>query len=155
MKFTARMRRSWAAVPRPARVVLAADLLSNSGTGLVVAFTAIYVAHVHHHGPAAGALAVAAVAAGSLPANAAAGRAADHHGAAAVLACGWALAACGDLALIAASSAAALLAACLVVGTGVGTAYPALNTLLGELTDDDTRRLVFGARHGLANVGFT
>jgi MFS family permease len=155
MTAAARMRRSWAAIPHPARTVLAADLLSNTGTGLVLAFTAIYVAHIHHHGPAAGALAVAAVAAGSLPANAVAGRAADRHGAAAVLAWGWVLAACGDGALIVASGTAALLAACLVVGAGVGTAYPTLNALLGELTDGDTRRLVFGAQHGLANLGFS
>lgn len=149
------MRRSWAEIPRPTRVVLAADLLSNTGTGLVLSFTAIYVAHIHHHGPAAGALAVAAVAAGSLPGNAAAGRAADRHGAAAVLACGWVLAACGDGALVAASGTVALLAACLVVGVGVGAAYPALNTLLGELTTGDNRRLVFGAHHGLVNAGFS
>jgi MFS family permease len=149
------MCRWWAEIPHPARVVLAADLLSTTGTGLVLAFTAIYVAHIHHHGPAVGALAVAAVAAGSVPGNAATGRAADRHGAAAVLACGWVLAACGDGALVAASGTAALLAACLIVGAGAGAAYPALNTLLGELTEGDTRRLVFGAHHGLVNIGFS
>jgi MFS family permease len=136
-------------------VVLAADLLSNIGTGLVVAFTAIYVARVHAHGPTAGALAVAAVAAGSLPSNALAGRAADRYGPQTVLVCGWVLAAAGDLTLIVASTAPALLAACLLVGAGAGAAYPAPNALLGQLTESEARQTVFGVHHGLLNLGFS
>jgi hypothetical protein len=37
----------------------------------------------------------------------------------------------------------------------VGAAYPALNALLGRLTDGEVRRMVFGAHHGLLNVGFS
>jgi MFS family permease len=135
--------------------VLAADLLSNIGSGLVVAFTAVYVARVHHHGPTAGALAVAAVAAGCVPSNALAGRAADRHSPLSVLAAGWVVAAAGDLALVAASGTAALLAACVLFGLGVGAAYPALNALLGQLTEGEVRRTVFGAHHGLLNVGLS
>jgi MFS family permease len=164
VKVLSGLARWWGEVPARARVVLAADLLNNVGTGLVVAFTAVYVARVHHHGPTAGALAVAAVAVGCLPSNAVAGRAADRYGPLAVLACGWVtaaagdlalVAASGDLALVAASGTAALLGACLLVGVGAGAAYPALNALLGELTDGEVRRTVFGAHHGLLNVGFS
>jgi MFS family permease len=155
MRHVSGLARWWGAVPPGVRVVLAADLLSNIGSGLVVAFTAVYVARVHHHGPTAGALAVAAVAAGCVPSNALAGRAADRRGSLVVLAGGWVVAAVGDLALVAASGTLALLAACVLVGVGVGAAYPALNALLGQLTDGEVRRTVFGAHHGLVNAGFS
>jgi MFS family permease len=155
MNLVSRLVRWWDTVPTRARVVLAADLLSNTGTGLVVAFTAVYVARVHQHGPTAGALAVAAIAVGSIPSNALAGWVADRRSPLTVLAGGWAVAAMGDLALVAASGAVALLAACVLVGLGVGAATPSLNALLGQLTDGEVRRTVFGAHHGLLNVGFS
>jgi MFS family permease len=140
---------------RSTRIVLAADLVSNIGTGLVVAFTAIYVARVHHHGPSAGALAVAALAAGSVPSNAVAGRIVDRYGAVTVVVYGWLLAAAGDAGMAMTSSEAGLTISCAVVGVGAGAAYPAMNALLGELTAGEVRRVVFGVRHGLLNAGFS
>jgi MFS family permease len=153
--ITSRARNLWKELPTAVQTALVADLLNNTGTGLVVAFTAVYVARVHEHGPTAGALAVAAIAAGSLPSNAVAGRFADRWNPLVVVAAGWVLAALGDFILVIASGTAALLAGCVVVGAGVGAAYPALNALLGELTDGEVRRIVFGVHHGLVNAGFS
>jgi hypothetical protein len=94
-------------------------LLSNTGSGLVVAFTAVYEARVHHHGSTAGALAVAAVAAGCVP-KALAGPAADRPGCLVVLAGGWVVAATGGLAMVACSGTVALLAAGALVGRAWG-----------------------------------
>jgi MFS family permease len=148
-------RRFFREIPVSVRVVLAADVLSNIGNGLVIAFTAIYVGRIHDQGSFVGALAVGAIALGGIPGNVFSGGASDRIGAALVLAGGWLVSAAGAVALLVASNGPELLAACLLAGVGIGTAIPAQRAVLGQLTEGEMRRVVFGASHGLANVGFT
>jgi MFS family permease len=135
--------------------VLFADLLSTAGSGIVLPFLAIYAGRVRDLGPTVGAAAVAAIAVGSLPANLLAGAAADRFGARRVLITGWILAAAGDLVLLRSGHAATVLAAAVLIGLGVGSAYPATSTLLAEVTPARQRSLVFALQYGLSNVGLS
>jgi MFS family permease len=135
--------------------VLFIDLLSTAGSGIVLPFLAIYAGRVRELGPAVGAAAVAAIAGGSLPANLIAGAAADRYGARRVQVGGWVIAAAGDLFLIRSAHGPSVLAAAVLIGFGVGTAYPATSTLLAEVTPPSQRSLVFSTQYGLSNVGLS
>jgi MFS family permease len=135
--------------------VLFIDLLSTAGSGIVLPFLAIYAGRVRDLGPAVGAATVAALAGGCLPANLIAGAAADRYGARRVLVGGWVLAAAGDLFLIRSVHEPSVLAAAVLIGFGVGTAYPATSTLLAEVTPPSQRTLVFSTQYGLSNVGLS
>jgi MFS family permease len=150
-----RVRASWIDLPAAARQVLFADLVSTAGSGIVLPFLAIYVGRVRDLGPSVGAAAVAAIAVGCLPANLIAGAAADRYGARHVLVTGWVVAAAGDLCLLGSAHWATLLAAAVLIGLGVGTAYPATSTLLAEVTPPEQRSLVFATQYGLSNVGLS
>jgi MFS family permease len=150
-----RLAASWTDLPLAARRVLFIDLLSTAGSGIVLPFLAIYAGRVRDLGPSVGAAAVAAIAAGSLPANLIAGAAADRYGARRVLVGGWLVAAAGDLFLIRSAHGPTVLAAAVLIGFGVGTAYPATSTLLAEVTPPSQRSLVFSTQYGLSNVGLS
>jgi len=150
-----RLLASYGALPVAARQVLFADLLSTVGSGIALPFLAIYVGRVRGLGPAAGAVAVAAIAAGSLPANLIAGATADRYGARHILVTGWVIAAGGDVVLLRSAHGPTLLAAAVLIGLGVGTAYPATSTLLAEVTLPPHRPLVFATQYGLSNVGLS
>jgi MFS family permease len=150
-----RVLASWTDLPVAARRVLLVDLLSTAGSGIVLPFLAIYAGRVRDLGPAVGAAAVAAIAVGGLPANLAAGAAADRYGARRVLITGWVLAAAGDLVLLRSAHPVTVPAAAVLIGFGVGAAYPATSTLLAEVTPQAQRSLVFAVQYGLSNVGLS
>jgi MFS family permease len=143
------------ALAPPVRRVLIADFANSVGTGLVVAFLAVYVARVRGHGVVLGAGALACLAAGSLIANVVGGRAADRVGGGLVLRAGWMTAAAGDLVMLATGRVVPLLLAALTIGVGVGAALPALRSLLAALTSGSARSLTFGLQHGLLNAGLS
>ena len=150
-----RIATSWTDLPLAARRVLFVDLLSTAGSGIVLPFLAIYAGRIRDLGPAVGAAAVAAIAGGSLPANLIAGAAADRYGARRVLVTGWMVAAAGDLFLLNSAHRLTVLAAAVLIGFGVGTAYPATSTLLAEVTPPSQRSLVFATQYGFSNVGLS
>jgi len=150
-----RITTSWTDLPLAARRVLFVDLLSTAGSGIVLPFLAIYASRVRDLGPAVGAAAVAAIAGGSLPANLLAGAAADRYGARRVLVTGWVVAAVGDLCLMNSTQGPTVLASAVLIGLGVGAAYPATSTLLAEVTPPAQRSLVFSIQYGLSNVGLS
>lgn len=144
---------TWHGLPRPTRTLLAADFVSNVGSGLVLPFLAVYVARIRDHGPHAGAAALAVLAVGSLVSNTVAGRAADRDDPRVVLVAGWLLTAAGDIAFLASARLPALLGAALLIGIGAGISFPTTATVLAAATPPGKRAAAFSARHGLFNVG--
>jgi MFS family permease len=146
---------AWRSLPASSRRVLAADFISNAGSGIVLPFLAVYVSRVRDHSAEAGAFTIALVAAGSLLANPVAGWAADRLGARPVALTGWVLAAGADLLLLSTGRLPGLFGAALLAGVGAGSSFPAVPTLLASVTPAEQRPLVYSARHGLLNIGFS
>jgi MFS family permease len=146
---------AWGELPAAVRRVLLGDLLSATGSGLVLPFLFVYLAQVRDLGEFTGGIAVGAVAGGSMVANPIAGRAVDSRGARAVLQLGLVLAAAGDVALLLAQATVTACLATALFGMGTGTAMPALHSLLGSATPHEHRPTAFALQYALTNVGFS
>jgi MFS family permease len=142
-------------LPKTTRLVLGVHLLNTVGSGLVLPFLAIYVAHANRGAAATGSFALVALAAGSVIANAIAGQTSDHFGPRTVLGAGWIINAVGNVCLVVSHGRGPLLASSALIGVGAGLAYPALRTLLAVVTPDEDQPMAFSAEHAVLNIGFS
>jgi MFS family permease len=142
------------ALPSSVRLLLAGHLISALGTGLVLPFLVVYLHRVRGLPLSVATACVAAVAAGSVPANAVAGREIDRRGARPVLLAGLVVSVIGEVLLATTHEAWQALASTLLEGVGAGIEWPALAALLATAATGTHRPAAFGLKHALSNAGF-
>jgi MFS family permease len=142
------------ALPSSVRLLLAGHLVSALGSGLVLPFLVVYLHRMRGLPLSVATVCVAVVAAGSVPANAVAGREIDRRGARPVLLAGLVVSVVGEVLLATTHHAWQALASTLLEGVGAGIEWPALAALLATAATGTHRPAAFGLQHALSNAGF-
>jgi MFS family permease len=135
------------------RFILAAFAVSCAGTGLVLPFTAIYLASVRDLGNGVAALFFGVVAAASFATAPVAGQLVDRWSARGVCLLGTCAQGAGYLSLAFVTTEAAAVACAVVIGVGNGLFHSAFTPVLAAQLNDDNRRRGFSHRYLAMNIG--
>ncbi|MGL4175751.1 MAG: MFS transporter [Dermatophilaceae bacterium] len=135
------------------RLILAAFAISCAGTGLVLPFTAIYLASVRDLGNGVAALFFGVVAASSFATAPVAGQFVDRWSARGVCLLGTFAQGAGYLSLAFVTTEAAAVVCAVVIGVGNGLFHSAFTPVLATQLNDDNRRRGFSHRYLAMNIG--
>lgn len=141
-------------IPPDVRALLAANFVSELGSGLTLPFLLIYLHEIRHIGLALTGLLIAGSSIVGIPAGPAAGALVDKLGPRRVMAGAILLAAVGTGALISVRSPLSALPALFIYGLANGAIWPAWNALFAVMvSDEELRPRVFARSFQLLNLG--
>jgi MFS family permease len=141
-------------IPRPLRILLGANFVSEVGSGLTLPFLLIYLHEVRHLSLGVSGLLIGAASIVAMPAGPATGTLVDRFGPRIVMVGALVLAGAGALLLILARSPVSAIPALLCFGAGNGSTWPAWSALFGVMVhDEDLRPRVFARSFQLLNLG--
>jgi MFS family permease len=141
-------------IPRPLRVLLAANLVSEVGSGLTLPFLLIYLHDVRHISLALAGVLIGASSLVGLPVGPATGALVDKIGPRFICIGALVASGCGSLALILIRSPISAIPVLVLYGIGNGAMWPAFTALFAVMVrDPELRPRVFARNFQVLNLG--